>query len=561
MRGEEEHERQYPHPRTPIRRRSVADGGRFEYVGLMSEALSNLLDLDLAWRRAKQDQPKRIFVRHPYEVDLIETDVRSWLQRLSESLRTDAYHPSPLVICEVPKGRGAVRPGGHLAVDDRIVYAGCVGACLPTIHEHLSRNAGFDFSYRLGDDPNQVDWIHGQFEGWTAFRKQSLAKLAEGLPYVIIADITAYYENVDLATLASDLRQIAAPEEAVRMLSQCLNRWVQVSGRGIPQGHSPSDILGKLYLHSVDYNLREMGYCHYRYVDDYRIFCRDLVEAKRALIDLTRLLRNRGLNLQAAKSEIHRADEAQRIIEGITPVIETVRHKFISTIASLFDEEYAAMSMTDFEAMLAASAIEDPNDAPIEIIHETYKTYFIDSAEPKFDKSLFHFLLRRLGRQKDKFAVDHCKGQFEKHPEETSNILDYVEAVEALDEIEEALLSFLESNDSVYPYQNYQILEWLNRVSANPAERFTAFARRTAFDQTAPFYLRAVARQSLGLHGTAADLERLEDLYAPAQGSVEQSEIICALKRMEVNRRNAFLRRAEGDGELNLRATRLARAV
>ncbi len=525
----------------------------------MSEALANLLDLNLAWTRARHDQPERVFVRHPFEIDLVEVDIEGWLRHLAEDIRGDHYNPSAMVICEVPKGKGAVRPAGDLNINDRIVYAACVGACFPSIHEHLSvHEGGVDFSYRLADNPDQADWLKAQFGGWTDFRNSSLAKLADGISYVVIADISAYYENIDLATLASDLRQIGCPDEPTAELSRCLNRWAQVNGRGIPQGHSPSDILAKLYLRSVDCNLREMGYLHYRYVDDYRVFCTDMVEAKRALIDLARLLRKRGLNFQAAKSEIHRADKAKSIIEGITPTINTVRHKFISSMAVLFGEDYNAMSMADFELRLATHG-DDPNDAPIEVIQETYKTYFIDSDAANFDKSLFRFLLGRLGKQADKFAVEHCKTLFEKHPEQNLTILKYFEAAQALDDVEEALVSFLNSEDAVYPYQIYQMLEWLNKVSVHPSDDLIAFARRATFDPASLFYVRAVARQFVALHGTAADLERLEDSYADAQGSLEQSEIICALRRMELNRRNAFLRRAEGDGELNLRATRLTR--
>jgi len=527
----------------------------------MSDALANLLDLNLGWTRARHDQPERVFVRHPFEINLVEVDVEGWLRHLDEDIRGDHYNPSPMVVCEVPKGKGAVRPAGDLNINDRIVYAACVGACFPFVHEHLSiEGVAVDFSYRLADNPDEANWLKPQFGGWTDFRNSSLATLADGMSYVVIADISAYYENIDLATLASDLRQIGCPEVAIAELGRCLNRWAQVPGRGIPQGHSPSDILGKLYLRSVDCNLREMGYLHYRYVDDYRVFCKDLVEAKRALVDLTRLLRKRGLNFQAAKSEIHRGDKAKSIIEGVTTTIDTVRHKFISRMAVFFGEDYNAMSMGDFEMMLAAHG-DDPNDAPIEVIQETYKTYFIDSDDSNFDKSLFRFLLGRLGRQADKFAVEHCKTLFEKHPEENLTILKYFEAADSLEDVEDTLVLFLNSADAVYPYQIYQILEWLNRVSDHPSDDLIGFARRATFEPASLSYVRAVAREFIALHGTAADLERLEHSYADAQGSLEQSEVICSLRRMELNRRNAFLRRAEGDGELNLRAARLTRAA
>ena len=43
----------------------------------MSDELAALLDLKLAWRRVKADiyELKRVFVRHPYEVNLVEQDL------------------------------------------------------------------------------------------------------------------------------------------------------------------------------------------------------------------------------------------------------------------------------------------------------------------------------------------------------------------------------------------------------------------------------------------------------------------------------------------------------
>jgi hypothetical protein len=71
-----------------------------------------------------------------------------------------------------------------------------------------------------------------------------------GAAYVVMADITAFYENIDLGLLLSDLI------EAINQISSCLNKWAQVQGRGIPQGQSPSDILAKLYLNSIDQTLK-----------------------------------------------------------------------------------------------------------------------------------------------------------------------------------------------------------------------------------------------------------------------------------------------------------------
>ncbi len=198
--------------------------------------------------------------------------------------------------CEIPKPKGAIRPGMHLTFADRVIYLAAVGACLPKLHEALQWAQGsVDFSYLLAEDAEEESWMRGRFYGWKSFRDESLKLLDEGgYSYVVTADITAYYDLIDIGTLVSDLRAIGAPPESIRQISECLNRWAAAVGpsRGIPQGNSGSDLLAKLYLNSVDRALADGNFKHLRYVDDIRIFCHSRVEAQRAVMLLAKLLRS-----------------------------------------------------------------------------------------------------------------------------------------------------------------------------------------------------------------------------------------------------------------------------
>ncbi len=517
----------------------------------MAEGLANLLDLRLAWDRVRGDLEDRVFVRHPYEVELIELDRNTWLAEQLEIVRLNRYAPAAMVVCDVPKAKGGIRPGALLTIGDRLIYAACVGACLEAIHATVRWSQGVvDFAYQLPRNVTDRKWLKSQFTGWQEFRQQSLNKVEEGYPYVVIADISSCYDNIDIATLISDLRQIDAPAAAVDQLRECLQRWALVHGRGIPQGQSASDILAKVYLNSIDHNLRAFGYEHYRYVDDFRIFCRDRVTAKKAIAELTRLLRQRGLTLQGTKSEMLRADEARERIEGVLPILNNVSRRFVRAVVRASGVGDPYMSIPEAERIL----IQTPDDVPLDLIREAYQTYFIDSDDSKFNPTLFRFLLNRLAASGDAFAQVHVMPLLERHPEETKVILNYLGGVEALPAIEGELIRYLESPDAIYPYQTYLVIEWLCEETENPSESLLALVRRLAFDGAQPGYLRASCRRFVGEFGSAADLERLEGAYRDAAGSLEQSEIICALSRMEKGRRNAFLARAERDGFLNMRA-------
>jgi hypothetical protein len=517
--------------------------------------LVDLLNIELAWRRAKLDIAERSFVRIPYEVSLIEIDAESWLDSLRESIRTNNYHPQSAIVCDIPKAKGAIRPAAYISPADRVIYNACVGACYAAIYQSTQwTNDKADFSTPLVFNPNKTEWIRNQFSLWKDFAEESIKKIQEGYLYVVIADISGCYENIDIAMLASDLREINAPLEVINQISTCLNRWAQSTGRGLPQGYGCSDILAKLYLTAFDKHMRALGHTHFRYVDDIRVFCRDKIDARKALIDLIGVLRNRGLNIQTAKTGIHPADVALTHIEGVQPIIKLTMNRFIQEIRNvlLTDNPYITM----FEAEDALSIT--PENTPIEVIREAFKTYFIDYNERGFDKTLFRFLLKRLSIQKDRFAVEYCLNSLEAYPEETRAVLAYFKAIGAVEEVTPHIERFLNSREAVYSYQVYLIIEWFLSTEAPPSLDLIATVRRMSLDATQPFYVHSIGRYFIGKYGSPTDLEILERSYSHCSPN-EQVEIICALARMERVRRNGFLARVEHDGDSHRRAVRHVR--
>jgi hypothetical protein len=154
-------------------------------------------------------------------------------------------------------------------------------------------------------------------------------------------------------------------------------------------------------------------------------------------------------------------------------------------------------------------------------------------------------------------------GFLKSHPEQTAYVLKYLAGVDrpqVLADAEEALVDFIESPDAIYPFQIYQILSWLPTAYASVSAPMLALVHRLAFDTGQPPFVRVVARRILSEHGSGADLERMESVYAACSSDLEQAELICCLQRMERGRRNGFLSRVEHDGELQRRAVQLVRS-
>ena len=183
-------------------------------------------DIKLSWERLKYDIDKRHFLNYSFQFMLIRNSLSTWLEKIKSEYENGNYNPNPAYICEIPKGKGLVRPGTHLVLEDALFFISLLTHCFSKIYSKVKWSQGLvDFSYVLTENASRPDWFTNQFKGWTNFRDQSLEKIKEGFSYVIFTDITGFYENIDIPILLSDLRGAGIENEIVIQLSKCLNRW------------------------------------------------------------------------------------------------------------------------------------------------------------------------------------------------------------------------------------------------------------------------------------------------------------------------------------------------
>jgi hypothetical protein len=518
----------------------------------MSQGLADSLNLELAWGRLKFDRPERCFLSHPFLLPLVELNLPEWLESIRRRLIA-GYIPSPCLTVQAPKGHWQVRPGSSLRLDDEIVMNALIGRYLPNIYAELRESQGGpDIAYQLVAGANRRDWVRRGFTVWREFRQKSEQRLRNGARYVLFADISAFYENIDLGRLASDLRRLNFDEESAALVSECLNRWAQPRGKGIPQGYSAADILAKVYLASVDSNLRNEGFDHLRYVDDVRIFCATFQEAQRALLNLTDLLRLRGLNVQSAKTYIMDAHQALTEIDGVGPVISQIHSDLLDEIREEIAGAYGTVA--DLERLVE----QNPDNPPVEVLERAFVQHFLERGS-EFDKSLFHFLLTRLGTVQSRIAVDYCLGALSQYPEETGYLTKYFEKIGLFDNEHDRIVEFLSSESALYDYQNYLILKsYFDRGLPYPG--IVTKCRAYIRDLTKPHWLRAYAAALVSTAREAADMEFFEAQYLACRDDVERATCICCTAGMELRRRNEFWGRVRRDGNLEERACRWVRA-
>lgn len=515
-----------------------------------------LLDLSLAWRRSVRDlEKRRAFVRHPFLDSLIDSDIERWLGDLGDLITSGRFAPSPCATVSVPKPYGHVRPGSVLQIQDQVVYNALVQALRPQLAQHIATPTASDYSYRLRSSAASVEWFESWFRHARALDRDSIADIDSGCTWVVVADIAGYYENIDLSTLRSDLNALDGPETVVTLLHELVMRWPRVQRRGLPQGYSPSDLLAKLYLASVDSTLTAEGFHHRRWVDDFRIFCRSESEARKALVLLAETLGRRGLVLQSAKSRILPGSEARAAFSLVQEQLGPVEAAVAAALLAGGHGTPSHIPPWEVDAILAFHG----DEATVAVLRAALIQHFGPGAQ-SFNKSLFRYIVRRLQSARDATLAALIVGWLRAAPEEFDTIAAFCAATDSVSLFEDEFLRLESEGLLPYPYAAYQLFRWRVRLDIPLSPALRALARRYAISNPPDGFARAAARALLGRHGDSSDLEALEAAYPNAGSDLERSEIVCAISRMEAGRRNALYGRASGDGALAALAVRMSRS-
>lgn len=331
------------------------------------------------------------------------------------------------------------------------------------------------------------------YKGWTNFRIESLKYLEQGFDWVIFADVSAYFENISIQRLISDLGASGVSKEIRNLLSACLNRWAEPRSRGIPQGNRPSFILAELYFDSIDRRLRNKKMTFNRYVDDIRIFCHSRDEAIASLHFLTVVLREKELNLQTAKSYILNAEEARKEIDGISETVDKIEEEIKEELRNELEFQ------TDYATPSAIENYLDSIDKEVKLesIRRAFTDFFLTD-NSLFDKTLFHYCINRLGAANDDFAIEFCLKCIVDRPEEFIHILPYFSKLESKKVyLAEKMIAHFSNESQTLGRQYFLLLRWVysERISS---EKIVELCRELAFRTDLDNYTRHYAWAILG---------------------------------------------------------------
>jgi len=294
--------------------------------------LSDVALLRRAWHLARRDS-RADFTYDPYRFSDFAFRLDDHLKGIAQSLKSGTYHPKPLLTIDVPKSSLSVRPGSTLSIEDKIVLFAIALLIAPPLDRYLPEAV---YSWRVKKGTNQkelfadheilrfpflkgttiqrrVDFVEPWYGAWPEFMKDlEIAYEKRGYRYMVVSDIVAYFENIDLSLLRELLlRYLPRQPRIINFLINLLEYWSWpavhggTSPRGIPQGNGVSSFLGNFYLLPLDMAFighRDIKYL--RYMDDVKIMAKDIRMARDSLFLMNEKLRELRLNIQGGKTRI-----------------------------------------------------------------------------------------------------------------------------------------------------------------------------------------------------------------------------------------------------------------
>ncbi len=272
----------------------------------------NLLDLGFDWKLALQRVMKDLrddFWPDPLGFKDLLGSNESAVSRLEPLLKS--YKPRRGASYEVPKANFTIRDSIYISALDRLVYQALIDRLIVHIDPLLSRGV---FSHRLRSPT--AKWIfYSGVEQWKKFLDAVKTELhACSKSWLVITDLSQYFETVRFRPLKRQLEEMLGEmltpdlQRCIDALMRCLSAWSPYDGYGLPQNIEASSFLGNVLLDRSDKLMERDGFPIMRYMDDIRLVVPSEADARIALMRLVSHLRDVGLGLNSAKTEVLRPD-------------------------------------------------------------------------------------------------------------------------------------------------------------------------------------------------------------------------------------------------------------
>jgi|TARA_B110000240_G_scaffold150336_1_gene166532 group II intron reverse transcriptase/maturase len=237
--------------------------------------------------------------------------IRENRSELLLSICNNSYVPQAILGVPIPKGNGKTRLLGIPTVVDRWLQQ-AVSQQLMTKFEYEFET----FSYGFRPQKNIQKAV-----------LQAQRYINDGYQDIVDIDLKGFFDEVDHCILLQLIYNKVQCPTTLRFIRKWLRVPISIHGKlhkrrkGIPQGSPISPLLSNIILDVLDKEMQNQGLRYVRYADDFSIYAKSKIEAKRTGNSMYLFLRDKlKLPINGAKSGIRRPVNFKLLGHGFVPI-------------------------------------------------------------------------------------------------------------------------------------------------------------------------------------------------------------------------------------------------